>query len=155
MLHRCVSTRGTSCATLGFESFDFPSIFLPYLTLTGKFTTRSHIRNVHIHSTPLATVLFSLSSRRVARVRMRAHRSPTTGATGCARRAEWGKSVAAARQNVRTEWLKRKHRIIIKPDLEETRRVSRHLSSVEAAVLFYFRLLLMCDNRAKENNRET
>lgn len=91
---------------------------------------------------------------------MRAHRSPTAGATGRARLAEWGKSVAAARQNVRAEWLKRKHRIITTLDLEECRRVSRYLSSVESSrvallSLLHFCYVYTCDSRVKEDSRET
>lgn len=56
--------------------------------------------------------------------------------------------------------MKRKHRIITKPDLEECRRVSRYLSSVESSRVALLSLLHIwyiytCDSRAKEDSRET
>lgn len=81
----------------------------------------------HVHtpprskSTTLTQAALFLATR-VARARVS---PPFDQSTARAERSKGRAGCAAARQNVRTEWL-RKHRIITTPDLEECRRVSRY-----------------------------
>lgn len=122
--------------SLDRESFDFRSIFLPHLTVTGKFTTPrprastrcAHARGAHARSPSSfpstagdCFLLFSHRSSPGARASY-PHRSRlarpvrrAVGEVGCRREAERAGRVAA----------KRKHRIITTPDLEQYRRVSR------------------------------